>query len=277
MDEIKNLEKQAIDAAFSNNWQEAVKLNKKILKLDKKNLEAILRLGFSYFQLQRFDEAKKIYQKGLKIQPNHPVILNYLQKIEAIEERKEKEKTQKKIVFDPELFLEIPGKTKSVALVNLGQKNVLAKLSIGQKVLPLIRRRKVIIKTENNEFIGNLPDDIGKRLIILIKGGNKYLAFIKEVSLNRVVVFLKEEEKSKKFKNIISFPSLATKNFSKIMKKEEENKEDEENLEETNEELPEELLESHDLEKLAETLTEEKEEDYLSFVPEDEENFEEEE
>jgi hypothetical protein len=31
------------------------------------------------------------------------------------------------------------------------------------------------------------------------------------------------------------------------------------------------------LEKLAETLTEEKEEDYLSFVPEDEENFEEEE
>jgi len=272
MDEIRNLEKQAIDAAFNNHWQEAINLNKKILKLDKNNLEAILRLGFSYFQLQKFDEAKKIYQKGLKIQPNHPVILNYLQKIYAIEEKKEKEKTQKKIVFDPELFLEIPGKTKSVALVNLGQKNVLAKLSIGQKVLLLIRRRKVIVKTENNEFIGNLPDDIGKRLMILIKGGNKYLAFIKEVSLNRVVVFLKEEEKSKKFKNIVSFPSLATKNFSKIMKKE-----DEETLEETDEELPEELLETHDLEKLAETLTEEKEEDYLSFVPEDEENFEEEE
>ena len=74
MDEIRNLEKQAIDAAFNNHWQEAINLNKKILKLDKNNLEAILRLGFSYFQLQKFDEAKKIYQKGLKIQPNHPVI-----------------------------------------------------------------------------------------------------------------------------------------------------------------------------------------------------------
>ncbi len=183
MDDIKNLEKQAIDAAFNNHWQEAINLNKKILKVDKNNLEAILRLGFSYFQLQKFDEAKKIYQKGLKIQPNHPVILNYLQKIYAIEEKKEKEKNPKKIVFDPELFLEIPGKTKSVALVNLGQKNVLAKLSIGQKVLLFIRRRKVIVKTENNEFIGNLPDDIGKRLMILIKGGNKYSAFIKRCLL----------------------------------------------------------------------------------------------
>jgi len=272
MDEIKTLEKQAIEAAFNNNWQEAITFNKKILKIDKANLEAILRLGFSYFQLQKFDEAKKIYQKGLKIQSNHPVILNYLQKIQAIEEKKEKNKTQKKIVFDPELFLEIPGKTKSVTLVNLGQKSVLAKLSIGQRLLLLIRRRKVIVKTENNEFVGNLPDDIGKRLIILIKGGNKYLAYVKEVSLSRVVIFLKEEEKSKKFKNIVSFPSAATKNFSKIIKEENLETQEENEMEETDEEIN-----VNDLEKLAETLIEQKEEDYLSFIPEEEETFEEEE
>ena len=272
MEEIKNLEKQAIEAAFNNNWQKAISLNKKILKADKNNLEAILRLGFSYFQVQNFDEARKIYQKGLKIQPNHPLILNYLQKIKAIKEKKENEKTPKKIIFDPEIFLEIPGKTKSVALVNLGQKNVLAKLSIGQKVLLFIRRRKVIVKTEGNEFIGNLPDDIGKRLTILIKGGNRYLAFIKKVSLNRVIVFLKEEERSKKFRNIVSFPSLATKNFSRIIKKEEENSD-----EDGKEAVVDEIIENNDLEKLAENLTEEKEEDYLSFVPEDEENLEEQE
>jgi len=272
MDEIKILEKQAIDAAFNNNWNEAINLNKKILKIDKNNLDAILRLGFSYFQLQKFNEAKKIYQKGLKIRPNHPVILNYLQKIQAIKEKKEKNKTQKKIVFDPELFLEIPGKTKSVSLVNLGQKNILAKLSIGQALSLLIRRRKIIVKTENNEFVGNLPDDIGKRLIILIKGGNKYSTYVKEVSLFRVVVFLKEEEKSKKFKNIVSFPSLATKNFSKLTKEDSE-----ENLEKSEEEDEEETIEINDLEKLAETLTEEREDSYLSLIPDEEETFEEEE
>jgi hypothetical protein len=69
MDEIKNLEKQAIDAAFNNHWQEAINLNKKILKLDKNNLEAILRLGFSYFQLQSLMRQKKSIKKALKFNP----------------------------------------------------------------------------------------------------------------------------------------------------------------------------------------------------------------
>jgi len=275
MDEIKNLENQAIEAAFNNEWKKAINLNKKILNLEKNNLDAILRLAFAYFQEQNFKEAEKIYQKGLKIQPNHPVILNYLQKIKMMEEKKDKNKN-KKIFFDPELFLEIPGKTKSINLVNLGQKNVLANLCIGQKVILLIRRRKIIIKTENNEFVGNLPDDIGKRLIILIKGGNKYSAFVKEVSLNRVVIFIKEEEKSKKFRNIVSFPSSVTRNFSNIMMKDKDEKNDN-NSEENEEKSMEETIEINELEKLAETLTAEKEEDYISFTSSDEKDLEEEE
>jgi len=275
MDEIKKLENQAIEAAFNNEWQKAINLNKKILNLEKNNLEAILRLGFAYFQKQSFKEAEKIYQKGLKIQPNHPVILNYLQKIKMIEEKKDKSKNKKIVVFDPELFLEIPGKTKSINLVNLGQKKVLANLSIGQKIKLLIRRRKIIVKTENNEFVGNLPDDIGKRLIILIKGGNKYSAFVKEASLNQVIIFIKEEEKSKKFKNIVSFPSLSTKNFSNIIKG--ENEKDEEDSQKDEEKPIEETIDVYELEKLAETLIEEKEEDYLSFDSSEEKDFEEEE
>jgi len=270
MEEIKTLEKQAIEAAFSNQWEEAIKLNKKILELDKNNLDAILRLGFAYFQKQEFNQAKKIYQKGLKLQPNHPVIINYLQKIDVMfKKRKEKKEKLNPILANPELFLEVPGKTKSVALVNLGQKNILAKLSIGQPVSLFLKRRKIIIKTEKGEFVGNLPDDIGKRMIILIKGGNKYSAFIKEVSLNRVVVFLREENKSKKLKHFISFPSSLTKNFSEIIKEEKMDEEAMESAEEDDFTLD-------DLEKIAESLGEEKE-DYLPFNPSDEDNLEEEE
>lgn len=265
MDKIQILEKQAIDAAFSNQWEKAIKINKQILTLDKNNLEAILRLGFAYFQLQEFKQAKKIYQHGLKIQPNNPVIIKYLEKIEIIEQKRIKNKKKIGSLIDPELFLEIPGKTKSVALVNLGQKNVLAKLFIGQPVILSIKRRRIVIKTDANEFIGNLPDDIGKRLIILIKAGNQYSCFIKEVMLNRVVVFLREEKKVNKLKRVVSFPTITTTNLDQIP--------DEESIEEEDEEE----INPDDLEKLAESLVEEKDDDYFSFSPHKEEDLEEEE
>jgi Flp pilus assembly protein TadD, contains TPR repeats len=265
MENVKKLENQAIEAAFNNNWKEAINLNKEILKIDKNNLDAILRLGFAYFQNQEFKKAKTIYQEGLKIQPNNPVILNYLKKIEIIEKKKKEDKKINSFLANPELFLEIPGKTKSVALVNLGQKETLAKLNIGEEVILTIRRRRVVVKTKNNEFVGNLPDDIGKRMIILIKGGNQYSVFIKEISLNNVVVFIKEEKKSKKLQRFISFPSSTTKNLLEMKNEEEKN----------DEEGEEEIL-SDDLEKLAESLIEEKE-DYLPFDSSLNEDFEEEE
>jgi len=274
MEPIQKLQQQAIDAAFNNQWQEAINLNKKILKIDKKNLEAILRLGFAYFQQQEYEKAKKIYKKGLKIQPNNPVILNYLKKIGLVEKKKEKNNSSSYLA-DPELFLEIPGKTKSVNLVNLGQKKVLAKLNIGQPLILNIKRRRIIIKNKENEFVGSLPDDIGKRLILLIKGGNKYACFVKDVSLNHLVVFLKEEEKSNKMRRFISFPLKYNQNISKMIEQvgEEEVAMKEEELIDDDSEMS----ENADIEELAKELTEEKEEDYFYFSPSnDEDEFEEE-
>jgi Flp pilus assembly protein TadD, contains TPR repeats len=133
MENIKKLETQAVEAAFNNNWKEAINLNKEILQIDKNNLDAILRLAFAYFQNQEFKKAKSIYKKGLKVQPNNPVILNYLKKIDIIEKKKSEAEKISRALVNPEIFLEIPGKTKSVALVNLGQKEILAKLNIGEK------------------------------------------------------------------------------------------------------------------------------------------------
>jgi len=264
MDILKKLENQAIEAAFNNNWEKAINLNKEILKIDKNNLEALMRLGFAYFQKQEFKKAKITYQKGLKIQSNNPVILNYLKKIEIFKNKKKANKKINHCLANPELFLEIPGKTKSVPLVNLGQKEILAKLNIGEELILTIKRRRVVVKTRDNEFVGNLPDDIGKRMIILIKGGNQYSVFIKEISLSNVIIFIKEEKKSKKLQRFISFPSSVTKNLLEIKN------------EEKNEEEGEEEIITDDLEKLAESLLEEKE-DYLPLNSSLNDDFEEEE
>ncbi len=246
MTEIEALEQNAINAAINLQWQIAIKLNKKILVKEKKNLDALLRLAYAYLQTRDFIRAKKIYNQVLKIQSTNSVAKENIERIKILQSKKVKKNNTGKILFDPDLFLESTGKTKSVKLVNLGQKNILAQLMIGEEVTLKAKKRKVEIRTKNNEYIGSLPDDLSKRLRLFIRAGSSYSAHVKENSINSIIIFIKEIEKGKKVAGFISFPVNLTTNISKIG----------EELEEENEDAASEL----DLEKIAETIeTEEKE------------------
>lgn len=259
---IEILENQAVNAAINFNWQLAIDLNKKIIKLDKKNLAALLRLGFAFIQLQKFDEALKYYQKALKIQPNNNVAKENLERIKVLQSKTSKKSKKSAIYLDPNLFLEVSGKTKSVALVNLGQKNILAQQTVGQEAFLKFKKRKVEVRTKENEYIGSLPDDLSRRLLVFLKAKSKYRVFIKESSLSRVTVFIREEKKGKKVQQYLSFPQNIQSQIEEMQAEKESDEEAEVEV-------------GVDLEKLAETLTTE-EKDYLPYQPntEEEENEE---
>jgi hypothetical protein len=214
MEEINALETQAIDAAIQARWSAAIELNTKILELDKKNIQALLRIAFSYLQTGEYEESKKHYHKALRLQSKNAVARQYLEKIEILEQGKKK--PQSKVAVDPHLFIESFGKTKMAMLTNLGQKQVLASLSIGQQIALKIKKRRVEIRTQDDEYVGTLADDISKRLILFIKAKSTYTAYIKEVSLTKVIVFIREEKKGKPVSHHISFPVNLQKNIELI-------------------------------------------------------------
>lgn len=256
MEPIEDLEHQAVDAAVNFNWQNAVDLNKQIIQQENNNLSAYLRLGFALLQLQKYDPAKKIYQKALRLQPNNIVAKENLERIMILRTRRIKKAIGQPTQFNPNLFLDIPGKTKSVALVNLGQKSALAHLTVGQEVFLKPKKRKVEIRTGTNEYIGSLPDDLSKRLMFFLKAKSKYRVFIKEANLNKTKVFIREEHKRKKVANYLSFPQKMQSNMNDILSDRDQ--------EEENEDVTE-----SDLENLAEKLTTEDRE-YLPYQTETE-------
>lgn len=205
---IESLKQEAIEAAIKGDWDKAIESNKKIIAANPSDFEALLRLGFALFQKGEIKNAKKIYQKAIKIQPGNQITHNYLEKIKILETKKGNinNNNKEKPFLDPSLFLDIPGKTKVVSLVNLGQIKTLVKLKIGQKLFLRIKKRRVELRTENNEYVGALPDDISKRLIIFIKNKSEYVCFVKDVSKKNVDVFIKEEKKGKKIIRYLSFP-----------------------------------------------------------------------
>lgn len=256
MENIEQLENQSIEAAVKFDWQKAVTLNKKILKLDKSNLSAYLRLGFATSQNYNFTEAIKHYKKALRLQPSNNIARENIERLKVLQTRSGKKNKKSAMNLDPNLFLESTGRTKSAGLVNIGQKNILAHLTVGEEVDLKFKKRRVEIRTKDNEYIGNLPDDLSRRLLVFLKAKSTYKVYIKEANLNKVNVFIREESKGKKVQHYMSFPQ----NIQSQITQMQNDKENEEDSDVEGGEM--------DLEKLADNLTTVEEKEYLPYHPE---------
>ena len=271
--DIETLEQQAIDAAINLNWNVAIDLNNKIIKEDKKNIASYLRQGFAYLQLKKISEAKKYYLKAIKLQPKNHVALENLERIKAIEGRASSHFKKEKTQLNPTLFLEMPGRTKTVALVNLGQKKDIATVSVGQEVFLKAKSRKVEVRTRSGVYIGCFPDDLSRRLLYFMKAKSEYVAYVQESSITRVVIFLKEEAKGVRVKHLTSFPSNIQSNLDDITETDKERTGDVDSEEEEDVDTEE---EEDEIESLAEKLPEKVDDSMLDIRQETDEEDQEE-
>jgi tetratricopeptide (TPR) repeat protein len=213
MKDIELLEEQAIDAAVNADWDKAIELNLRILAINEKNLGAHLRLGFAYMQNNAIAEAQKSYKTALSIQPKNHIALENMERLEVLAGKKLSSSGREKERFDPDLFLETPGKTKTINLVNIGQKDDIASLIVGQAVELKLKKRKVEVRTKDGVYVGTLPDDLSRRMMYFLQEGSTYKANIKEATLNTIVLFVREIEKGTKVRQLVSFPQNSQMNI----------------------------------------------------------------
>lgn len=197
---MKNTSHQAIQTALTGDWEAAIKINKELLGQNPKDVEALNRMGLAYMILGKSKSARDTYQKVLIIDPLNSIAIKNLKKIST----NSKNNGENIIIQVNNIFLEEPGKTKIVELINLAQSEILLTLQTGQSVGLSIKRLKVFI-SQGEKYIGVLPDDIGKRLIRFINGGNKYEAYVKSTSHQGVTIFIRELKRASKFKDQVSF------------------------------------------------------------------------
>lgn len=202
-------EQSAIEAALHHHWAEAISINTELLKSDKTNTNILNRLGFAYLQTGNLEQAKRIFQKAIALDEYNLIAIKNVKKLSTLR--------QKDIVNSPNqyitpmLFLEEPGKTKIVECVNAATIQTLSSLSPGQVVMLKARNHVVEVRTEQNVYLGALPDDVSFRLIKYLSGGNVYQVLVKSIGKNTVTVFIREQSRGKRF---IHQPTFATNGYS---------------------------------------------------------------
>jgi tetratricopeptide (TPR) repeat protein len=219
---------QAIQTALIGNWQNATAINKALIHSNPNDIEALNRLAFALTVLGKLKNAISIYKKVLKLDSLNPIALKNIKRLTEISsQRKIKNLALTTVNY---AFLEETGKTKIVELVNVAQPRIIARLTVGQSLVISIKRLKIFIKDQALQYIGMLPDDISKRLIKFIKGGNAYEAYVKSVNNHDVIIFIREIKRVYKFNDQPSFPYATEKSldFEKKTEKsfQKENKED---------------------------------------------------
>ena len=215
-DSAISLQKQAINAALSFNWEQAVLINKQIIKQAPEDVDCLNRLARALFELGKYPQAKKIYQSVLKMDPYNSIAQKNLKKVssfkasDAVVTPSKKDDSLGKVagsnmMVSAALFLEEPGVTTVVNLIKLAEPQKLGKLSPGMLVNLVLKNRRICVTDPYDTYLGVLPDDISHLILKLLNGGNKYQALIKSVKSNSLSILIRETFRSRKFRNQPSF------------------------------------------------------------------------
>lgn len=199
-----NLARRAILAALSSDWQTALETNLTILTEETEDIGALNRTARAYLQLGDLENANLYSQKVLVIDPLNPIADKCLTRCGLLQSNKT---YIGKGAQTYDIFLEVPGKTKIVSLINICEPSILAQLDAGYNVDLVAKTRRVVVTTPAEVYIGRLPDDLATRIIYFIKNGNEYNSFIKSISESDVKVFIKETKRAEGLSRVPSFPA----------------------------------------------------------------------
>lgn len=197
---MPTLKVQAIQTALIGDWQNAIDLNQLILAEEPEDIDTLNRLAFAFLSSGNPKNAKSLYEKVLSLDMQNPIAIRNLKRLHDVN-------TKKTNIMINNLFIEEPGKTKVMDLINIADKKIITHLRSGEKLDLRIKRSRIFAYDLDNQFIGMLPDDICQRLIKFIDAGNIYEAYVRTVDSNKVSIFIRETKRVKKFKNQPSFVS----------------------------------------------------------------------
>lgn len=208
MSDLSELASLATKAALSAEWNEAVKINQKILKASQTDVEALNRLARALTCLGETTKAQKIYKKVLEIDAYNIIAHKNLEKFARSKPNGNNQKQNNnhgETADLSSLFLFEPGKTKIVSLLNVAASNVLLALNCAEKLIIRAKSHSVAIATKDDSYLGALPDDLAHKLISFMSGGNKYEAYVKSATPKSLVIFIKEVYRAPAFINQPSF------------------------------------------------------------------------
>src|SRR6476469_1082877 len=117
------LPERAIQLAMQNRWQEAVDVNRTILKLDPNDADAYNRLGKALLELGQYREAYDAYARAVELSPANAIAQKNMQRLAPLVQQGATATPTRPVAagepIRPQTFIEETGKTGLTILINI--------------------------------------------------------------------------------------------------------------------------------------------------------------
>lgn len=215
------LPERAIALAMQNRWSEAADVNRKIIELYPNDADAYNRLGKALMELGRYRDALATYQRAIELDPNNVIAKKNVERLVHLADRapiapqsasakpaQAPERESERI--NPSMFIEETGKTGLTTLINLGEQEVLLKLTAGDRVELRVEGSSLRVYDEEGNLIGAVEPKLAKRLSGLMEAGNRYTAAVTTVSeTGGIKIIIRETYQHPSQRGKLSFPPKA--------------------------------------------------------------------
>ncbi len=207
---------EAIALAMQGRWEEAVTVNVSIIDMFADDVDAFNRLGKALTQMGNYVEAKDTYGQALKIDPDNKIAKKNYDRLAHVKESETEPKERKRA--SAHVFIGETGKSDIAELIDLAPQEILAKMTAGDPIALRADGQRLIVETENGEYIGEVEPKIGLRLIKLMDGGNRYSGAIASIAENAGKVMIREIYQDPSQAGKPSFPARASDEFRSYVK-----------------------------------------------------------
>ena len=201
----RQLVEQAVKMAMTNEWQQAVEINRQLIELAPDEPDAWNRLGKALAEQGKYVEGRDAYQEALNRDPANSIAIKQVKRLALIAEAAPSGDTSA-TKLDPKLLIEETGKTGIFELLKPAVAASLARMTPGDKVELKAHGSDLQVVDHNGRRLGILPPKIAVRLIELINGGNEYVAGVTIVGEKHIRVLIRELRQSAAMDGRVSFP-----------------------------------------------------------------------
>lgn len=203
----KQLSEQAVKLAVNSRWDEAVAVNREMIRVFGEEAEALNRLGKALSEVGQITEARKAYGRAIEIDPSNTIARRNLDRLATMSDTAVASASR----LDTRLFVEETGKA-TVAVLEAVDSAQAALLDAGDVVELEVQGNAVNVKTTDGKYIGMVAPRIGLRLAKMMTAGNEYAAAMVTTS-GDLRVMIRETYQHPSQIGRVSFPQARATDF----------------------------------------------------------------
>ncbi len=202
----KQMSEQAVKHAVSSRWDDAVAVNREILRLFPDDADSLNRLGKALSEVGQIAEARKAYGRAVAMDPTNTIARRNLDRLASMKDSVAA--SQAPSLIDTRLFVEESGKA-TVAKLQAVEPARAKMLDAGDLLELQAQGNAVNVLNTRREYVGLVEPKIGLRMARMMAAGNLYAAALVSRS-GEIRVMLRETFQHPTMAGRVSFPQART-------------------------------------------------------------------